>query len=354
MQHSGLKMKEIRKILEKRKIKASAPCRIDSGGTWDIKAMAISFEKIKPTTVNIALDLRTYVEILPFEEGKIKISSEGFETEVFSYSNIRFDSPYGIFLSAIRHFGFHGIEVRISSEFPPQSALGGSSTALVALIKALSKIKKLLDGKSLSKRQILHLSYHIEDAISGGNCGAQDQGAGIYGGVNQWIWTYSRPYFCKRIKLLDKTDLDELSERILVAYSGIRHQSSSINRSWIEDFLSGKTQKGWIKVNEVVHRFADSLKRKDWSEAIRWLNEEVAIRKEITPSAFIPVTEKLIDDAVRLRCGARFSGAGAGGSVWAIGEPENIRKLKETWKDTLSSVKDARIFECRVDGKGLV
>ncbi|MBW1764527.1 MAG: galactokinase, partial [Deltaproteobacteria bacterium] len=48
-----------REILEKKPVEAGAPCRIDSGGTWDIKAMALPLEGIEPVTVNMALSLRT-------------------------------------------------------------------------------------------------------------------------------------------------------------------------------------------------------------------------------------------------------------------------------------------------------
>jgi D-glycero-alpha-D-manno-heptose-7-phosphate kinase len=268
-------------------------------------------------------------------------------------AQIRNGAPYGLFMAVVRFFGFHGLDVEIISEAPVQSALGGSSTALVALIKALSEVRKGLNGKGMSPDEILHLSYHIEDAVSGGNCGAQDQGAGIYGGVNQWIWTYSMPYFCKRISLLDIDSQKELSKRLLVAYTGKRHISSVTNQRWIEDFLSGRTQKGWIRVNNIVHSFANSLKERDWKGAIRYLNEEVTIRRELTPDAFIPLTETLIDQAKELGCGARFAGAGAGGCVWAIGEPQDIKKLEAIWKESLLQIEGAHLLQCKIDPGGL-
>ena len=46
-----------------------------------------------------------------------------------------------------------------------------------------------------------------------------------------------------------------------------------------------------------------------------YLKEEMSIRREITPDALIPITGKLIDQAEKTGCGARFAGAGAGGSL---------------------------------------
>ena len=129
-----------KKILEQSPIKASAPCRIDTGGTWDIKAMALPFEKINPITVNIALSLRTRVTLRPYRSGKIKITSAGFpKGEEYSMDNLPLNTPFGIFFAAVGYYGYHGLEVVITSDSPVKSALGGSSTALVALIKSLSK-----------------------------------------------------------------------------------------------------------------------------------------------------------------------------------------------------------------------
>ena len=134
---SGRPSISLNKILSGHTVSASAPCRIDSGGTWDIKAMALPFTGIRPTTVNIALNIRTSVKILPYSDGKVKISSLGFpEGKVFSADRLPFVPPFGIFLAAVSYYGLHGIEISIESQAPVQSALGGSSTALVALLKA--------------------------------------------------------------------------------------------------------------------------------------------------------------------------------------------------------------------------
>jgi len=346
-------MISVKKILEEKEIRVSAPCRIDAGGTWDIKAMALPFEDISPITVNIALNLRTYVHILPFDEGYIKISSKGFEEKIFSFSSISFEPPYGLFIAAVRFFGFHGLKIKITSSAPVQSGLGGSSTALVAVIKGLSEIKALLDGERMDSNYILFLSYHIEDAISGGNCGAQDQGAGIFGGVNKWIWKYSKPYICERVSLLDKNAQDELSRHLLVLYTGEKHSSSAINQGWIREFLSGKTQKGWIEANQIVHEFADALEKMDIKTAIECLNREMKIREKITPDAFTPLISQLIKQAQQIGAGARFAGAGAGGSVWALAEKEDIEKLSQMWQKSISHIKDAKILSCQIDPKGL-
>lgn len=345
----------LKNLLAQHGVEASAPCRIDSGGTWDIKATALPMERIEPMTVNVALNLRTSVVLAPYEDGWVKISSEGFPRgESYTKEQLPFDSPFGLFFAAVSHFGFHGLEVHIRSQSPVKSALGGSSVAMVALVKALSKVSFILGGKKMPAKNILHLAYHLEDGIGGGNCGIQDQAAAVYGGVHQWKWRYGHPTRpLERASLLERKGQKELSKRLLVVYSGKSHVSSFTNRNWIKDFLCGRTRAGWIKVNEIVHRLAPAIKDQDWNLAASLLKEEMAIRREITPDALIPLTAKLVDQAESAGCGARFAGAGAGGSLWAIGDLEKVQRLRKIWKNALAQVKGGKVLDCEVDPFGV-
>lgn len=348
-------MLSVKKLLQPQAIEASAPCRIDSGGTWDIKALALPFQRIEPVTLNMALNLRTRVSLSPFKNGWVRVSSEGFSHgEAYPIDTVPFNSPFGLFFAAISHFGFHGLQVRIRSDSPVKSALGGSSTALVALLKALSKLSVAARGERHSPREILNMGYHLEDGVSGGNCGIQDQAAAVYGGVNRWTWRFAAkdsPF--KREPLLDMKGQRALSKRILVAFSGKSHSSLRINRAWINGFLSGVTRPGWLKVNEVVNSLAGAIKAKDWEQAARLLKKEMAIRREVTPDALIPITEELVGRAEKMGCGARFTGAGGGGTVWALGEMDRIKDLKKIWEEILSPIRKGRILECEIDPIGM-
>ncbi len=348
-------MVSLRQLLTRSPVTVSAPCRVDAGGTWDIKALALPLREVVPATVNMALTLRTSVTLLPHEEGRVRIFSRGFShAETFSADRLPFDSPFGIFFAAVSYFGFHGLEVKIESRSPVKSALGGSSTALVALVGALQEVAALRGGRRLSRTEILHLTYHLEDGISGGNCGIQDQAAAVYGGVHLWKWHFGNSAEpLTRMSLLDQRGREALSNHILTAYSGKSHVSAQTNYQWVNDFLSGKTRSGWIKANEAVHSFARAIKTGDWDQAAFFLREEMAIRKEITPEALDIVTEKMVGVAENTGCGARFAGAGAGGSVWALGKKANMDVLRTKWQALLTPIKDAQILDAGIDSQGV-
>jgi len=345
----------IKELLEKNPIKTSAPCRIDSGGTWDIKALALPLEGVDPVTVNLAINLRTYVTLLPYKSGWVRISSDNFDTqEAYPLDKAPFNSQFGLFFAIASFFRVHGLEIEIRSTSPVNAGLGGSSTAAVATMKAFSVVKRLLSENEIEKEDILHLAYHLEDAVNGGMCGLQDQGAAVFGGVNKWSWNYSkreRPF--KRESILDENGQKEISKRILVAYSGRRHLSARINKLWIEKFLRGETRSGWIEVNKIVNRFALHIKERRWNKAAQELINEVAIRKKLTPEAFTPIITRLIEESEKAGCGARFTGAGGGGTVWALGEIDTIQRLREIWTHILKGTKKGGILECNVDPTGV-
>ncbi len=344
-----------RSLLERNPVSASAPCRIDAGGTFDIRAFALTHKTVFPTTVNIALSLRTSVRLLPFDDGWVKIGSEGFEKEeTFPAGSMPFDSPMGIMFAAVSYFGFHGLQMSIDTDVPTQASLGGSSTALVAAVKALSKLREPLGGKGLTRGRTLDLAFQIEDAVAGGFCGAQDHAAAVYGGVNQWIWSFGEPGRpAERMRLLDRGGQKELGRHILIAYSGIKHVSGDINKGWVADFLKGKNREIWMKINRVVHELAGAIKERRWHDAGAALREEMSMRRRITPDALVPFTERLIDGAEASGCGARFAGAGAGGCVWALGAGQSIERLRPVWEASLKTKKGAAMLDCSVDHAGV-
>jgi D-glycero-alpha-D-manno-heptose-7-phosphate kinase len=73
----------------------------------------------------------------------------------------------------------------------------------------------------------------------------------------------------------------------------------------------------------------------------------------MTPGVLDEIGRKLAAAASRCGCGARFTGAGGGGCLWAIGEAEAIDRLKPVWQEILASRRGAHLLETRLAGEGL-
>ncbi|OIN95241.1 MAG: galactokinase, partial [Deltaproteobacteria bacterium CG1_02_45_11] len=304
-------------ILESEHIEASAPCRIDMGGTLDISTFHYPLRHLSPCTFNMAVDLRTRVRILPYQEGMVRVSSKGFKSAEFTLDQAPFDHTLGLMFAIAAYFRAAGVHIVIDSTSPPRSALGGSSAAAVALIAAFSKIFEHTGASLLSRQKTAILAYALEGSVAQVPCGLQDQLAAAYGGVNAWYWRadHKGPLYRKKT-VVRKNSHPDLERRLLVAYCGIPHTSKDINGLWIQQFISGKHRELWQEIVMLTRKFVDALAEKKYKDAARCMNREVAIRKKMTPDVLDTMGEKLVAVAIENNCGARFTGAGGGGCIW--------------------------------------
>jgi D-glycero-alpha-D-manno-heptose-7-phosphate kinase len=347
---------DLRNILETEHIEASAPCRMDMGGTLDISSFHYPLRHFSPCTFNIALDLRTRVCLSSYNKGMAKVSSKGFKSVEYPLSKVSFDHPLGLMFAIAAYFGVEGVHIQIESSSPPRSALGGSSSAAVALVAAFSRIlEKIGAGSLLSRKHTALLAHAIEGSVAGVPCGLQDQLAAAYGGVNVWYWLDGIKGPCFRKKAVyQKKFFKNFEKHLLLAYCGIPHVSKDINGKWVRQFLSGRYRKLWVEIIVYTHRFFDALTKRDFKYAAESMNGEMALRKKMTPEVLDSMGEKLVDSAVEHNCGARFTGAGGGGCIWAIGEKEDIAKLEREWESILSERKESCMLEVKIDFKGLM
>ncbi|MGD8992447.1 MAG: galactokinase [Desulfobacterales bacterium] len=347
---------KFKQILENEPIEASAPCRLDMGGTLDIRTFHYPLRHLAPCTFNIAVGLRTRVQLMPHHKDRIKISSKGFKSAEYSIQRVPFMHPLGLMFAAGSYFNVKNVHIRIESESPPRSALGGSSAAVVAVIAALSKLcQKASTGRPLSRSQMAILAQGLEETVAGVPCGFQDQLAAIFGGVNVWIWPrrINSPLFRKKV-VVPKRRHKQFEKHLLAAYCGKPHVSKDINGRWVQQFLKGKFRHLWADIISCTRQFVAAVADRRYTLAGKLMNQETALRRKMTPDVLDKIGIQLARAARGTKCGARFTGAGGGGCVWALGEIENIDRLRSLWEEILSSENEARLLDINVDSKGLI
>jgi D-glycero-alpha-D-manno-heptose-7-phosphate kinase len=325
------------------------------GGTLDIPTFSLPLRRLSPATVNIAINLRTTVRLLPCRKGTVRISSTGFAPAEFSPEDAPYDHPLGLIFAVAAYFHLAGVEIRIDSASPIRSALGGSSVAVVALVGLLGRIAESCGERGLTAGEVAALAHGLESAVARVPCGFQDQLAAVFGGVNAWLWTgdLAAGGF-RRQSLMQPPDFPKLERRMLAAYLGRPHESKDINGQWVARFLAGRDRKQWFDIVDIVHDFADSLIRQDFEKAARLMNRETEIRMAMTPDVLDAFGRGLVEAAAASGCGARFTGAGGGGCVWAIGEQAAVADLRRRWSGILKAREDALLLDVGVDSDGLL
>jgi D-glycero-alpha-D-manno-heptose-7-phosphate kinase len=344
----------IRSVLEKAPVRTSAPCRIDLGGTLDLEAFCLPLAHLKPSTFNIAIDLRTRVCLRPNRDDRVRVSSRGFDEAEYDLDRAPFDHPMGLMFAIAVYFGARGVWIDIDSASPPRSALGGSSAAAVALIAAFSEARARIGRKELERQEIVALAHALEQGAAGMLCGRQDQLAAAFGGVNQWVWQPGGtgvPY--RREIVVPPTSHGRLAEQIMVAYCGVPHESRDVNGTWVKQFLSGCCRGRWVETIACTRDFVRALGADDLRAACAAMNRETQIRRELTPEVLDAVGAVLVESARESGCGARFTGAGGGGCVWALGESEALDRLKPLWLSALSTQENARLLAFNIDDEGV-
>ena len=346
---------DLKDILERETIEASAPCRLDMGGTLDISTFFLQMAFCEPCTFNIAVNLRTRIRLFPYRKGWIKISSEGFKSLEFKADSASFDNRLGLMFAIVSHFNISGIHVDIASSSPPRSGMGGSSSAAVALVFALSHALSLATTyKPLSRKQTALLAHSIEESVAGVPCGYQDHLAAVYGGINAWYWTGKTDGspFTRRV-IVKKPFAEVVNQHVIAAYCGIPHDSKDINTAWFRQFIAGKSRRTWQEVARLTREFVAAVGRHDFRRAGELMNREVVIRRQMTPHVLDETGSALVAEAVAYQCGARFTGAGGGGCIWAIGDSAAIKKTQYSWDAILERNPSAFLLDIAIDNKGV-
>ena len=342
-------------LLVKEPIVTSAPCRIDMGGTLDISTFYLPLRHFKPCTFNLAIALRTKVRLSAFKPGLVKVSSHGFEEAEFAIDDVPFRHPLGLIFAIAAYFRAEGVQIEIDSASPVRSALGGSSVAAVALIAAFARLEERLGIKRLSRQATALLAHSLEQSVAGIPCGIQDMLAAAFGGVNAWQWTgQPKKVSYARKTVVPKKAHKQLERSLLLAYCGEPHESVDINGQWVHQFLTGKFRSHWMKIIRMTHAFVEYLKKGDYLKAGEAMNHETDLRCEMTPNVLDDIGRKLTQAAREKTCGARFTGAGGGGCIWALGTPADIEKLRPAWQSILAGKPQARLLDATIDPDGVL
>jgi D-glycero-alpha-D-manno-heptose-7-phosphate kinase len=343
---------DVSRILEKKQVHASVPCRVDLGGTLDISTFYLPLAHLKPVGFNMAIDLRTRVTLFPHTSGKIKVSSKGFDTAEFEQGNAPFDHPMGLMFACAQYFNAHGVHIHIESTSPPRSALGGSSAAAVAILAAFYAAMET----PIVPSHLAWLAHYIESSVAGVPCGVQDQAAAAFGGAHLWAWKMgeSGPAF-EKMRLCDTDEQYQMfAPHMLVAFCGIPHVSKDINSRWVQSFVQGKTRGFFAQIIGLTRSFFEALRNREFDLAADLMNRETRLRCEMTPDVLDKTGNLLFETAQERHCGARFTGAGGGGCLWAVGSRENMSQLAGSWRAVLDTIPGAGLLDTRIDTNGIV
>ncbi|MDL2286416.1 galactokinase [Desulfococcaceae bacterium OttesenSCG-928-F15] len=346
------------RLSPKKEWRASAPCRVDLGGTLDLPLFYYTLGDGLASTFNMALDLRTEILLKPFEKGKTAIASRGFSPAVFPNGKAPYNHPMGLVFAMLDAFGAGDLSLEIHSASPPRSSLGGSSVLSVALVALLMGISGELSAEDLSdekRAEIVLRAWNLESAITRVPGGMQDYLAAAYGGVHHWEWLRGDgglPW--RKREIFHVEDYPAFSSCVLLAYCGDPHDSIQANERSIQGYFSGESRADWERIAFLSRGFSEALSSWNFEKAISSMNEELDIRLRLTPDILDAAGKEFVRAARGLSCGARFTGAGGGGCVWALGTADKIISLRKIWEDVAELFPGACVLDAHLEMRGVI
>ena len=207
-----------------------------------------------------------------------------------------------------------GIELATDSEAPAGAGIAGSSTLIIAVSSALNR----LTGAGHKIEKLREISQNIEAQIIRVPTGAQDYYPAMYGGVSA-IELGEAGIRRKPVAV----DLDDLNQRIVLAYTGVPRNSGINNWEVMKAHIDGDraVYRNFDRIAAIAIAMRAALEKADWPEAGRLLREEWRNRRTNAPGITTPLIDRLI--AVTRRAGAvgaKVCGAGGGGCVFFLVE----------------------------------
>jgi D-glycero-alpha-D-manno-heptose-7-phosphate kinase len=200
-------------------------------------------------------------------------------------------------------------DLYISSDAPPGSGLGSSSTLTVNLVSLLSTLK----GSYTDEYRIARDAYIVERERMGIPGGRQDQYAASFGGFNFMEFkgkdTVVNPLRIKRQVIA------ELETSLLLCFTGQTRGSAKVIEDQTRNLKKGgRTEEAMDRTVDLAKRIKDALITGRTEEFGRLLDEGWTLKKEFSEKISNPRIDRFYDDAMALGClGGKLLGAGGGG-----------------------------------------
>jgi D-glycero-alpha-D-manno-heptose-7-phosphate kinase len=325
-------------------IVSSAPTRIDlAGGTLDIWPLYLFHERAQ--TLNAAISLRASCTILPRADRRIRVVSEETNrtVEADHWSELATDGHELRLLGRLlQYFEAEALELRTRSDSPIGAGIAGSSAMNIAVCGALAA----WSGRERSMDELMQIAMNVEAQAIDVPTGAQDYRPAVYGGVSAVEF---RVDGVRRIGLT--VPAGELERRLVLAYTNASRNSGINNWEVTKRHIDGDrdVQARFGRIRDIAAAMREALERGDWPEVGRHVAEEWQNRKRLAPGVSTPTIEAMLDAARQAGAwGGKVCGAGGGGCLFCLGEPEDVPAIREALQAA-----GARLLPCHIETEGL-
>ena len=343
---------------------SQAPTRVDlAGGTLDIWPLYLFHENSQ--TINFAINCYARCQLTPRSDLVIELISRDLGREerfasfdallrarkfrlpllarlVIAFAEPGGYRPPGLYQTGKNACPTAGFTLETDSDAPAGSGLGGSSALNIAICGALARFV----GKKFAPGKLIEMARNVEAQVLRIPTGEQDYYSAVYGGIQSVRLT---PHGVQTERL--SVDARELAARVVLCYTGESRNSGINNWEVFKAHVDGKRSviRHFDRIAAIAAEMREALEQGDWTQTARLLHQEWEARKKNHPGITTPKIERLL--ALARQQGARAAkvcGAGGGGCIFFLAEPEAKGKIEAALRRA-----GARVMPFEVAPRGL-
>ncbi|MEM8962078.1 MAG: hypothetical protein AAGD38_11410 [Acidobacteriota bacterium] len=329
-------------------IRARGWCRVDlAGGTLDIWPLGLFHRDARTVNVTVALPVMVTMRS---GVGQWVVEQAGERIESDDLATLATQPGTALVALVAEACGLEPCHITIDSGSPRGAGLGASSALTVALIAAAECVAGRFaidhDVEPVAPRWV-RLARDLEARMMRLPTGLQDHFPSLHGGV---LDIRHQPGGEQVDRLA--VDLEALTERMLVVYTGQSHISAKSNwhvvRARLDD--EPRLHEPFATIAEVAAALPEALEAGDWARVGALVRREHDHRRQLGPDVSTPTIEHWLTEAERLGAwGGKVCGAGGGGSIVVLCPPGRKASIETALTDLGGTVLHAPPTAARLE-----
>jgi len=224
-----------------------------------------------------------------------------------------------------------GIRIQIDSEIPLGAGLGSSSACCVAGAAAIFKL-----FGNISREEVLKLAIEAERTIFENTSGA-DCTVCTYGGIIE----YDKNKGFKKIEY-------EPNFQLVIINSNIEHSTQSMV-SKVKEFENKNTEE-FSRLSDLESKLVEDVLKLVKENKIQEIGQKMNQNQKYLEN--IGISNKELTKMIRIgqesSFGAKITGSGGGGCIFALTNESNLQNILKKFKDN-----NYECFSTKIDFKGL-
>jgi D-glycero-alpha-D-manno-heptose-7-phosphate kinase len=327
-------------------LKSRAPVRLDLSGGWtDVPPFS---SRVGGAVISASINRYTYATVVPLQTKRIEITSADYSQSI-SVNNtkeLEYDGKLDLVKAAIKKLKIkQGLDLYVRSDAPPNSGMGTSASAGVALIGLLNRMQ----NDKLTSHEIANLARILEVEelhIAGGK---QDQYSAAFGGIN--FMEFKDPVVSISPLRLSEATINEMEKHLVLCYTGISRLSGNLITRVMNEYEKGvkKTVEALHSLKKIAIDMKIALLNGDTDKFGILLGENWKNQKKLHESVTNPVVDALFKIAMKNGAiGGKALGAGGGGCLLFYCELNTEHKVKKALAD-----QNMQLIDWNFEFKGL-